>query len=79
MQVQRLFCFVLGLSLAIALPKIAIAKPHAEMSSEMDSKTDSVQIIHQPFAVKAAVTAGGVALIGLELWWFLFSQPQKKD
>lgn len=79
MKVERLIILILSLSLGVLWSEIVAAKPHPEMSSEMNSKSDSVQIIHQPFALKAAVTAGGVALIGLELWWFLFSQPQKKE
>ena len=32
--------------------------------------------IEQPLALKLGVTLAGVGLIGLELWWFLLSQPQ---
>lgn len=32
--------------------------------------------IHQPLALKVAVTLGGLGLIGLELWWFLFSKTK---
>jgi plastocyanin domain-containing protein len=35
--------------------------------------------IEQPLGFKAAVTIGGIAFIGLELWWFIFSKsPVKK-
>jgi plastocyanin domain-containing protein len=37
------------------------------------------QAIDQPLWVKGAVTAGGVGLIGLELWWFLFSKPKSQN
>lgn len=30
--------------------------------------------IEQPLGVKVGVTMGGVALIALELWWFLLSK-----
>ncbi|MBV6627821.1 MAG: hypothetical protein KI793_33680 [Rivularia sp. (in: Bacteria)] len=56
---------------------IAIASPTmAQMPVEMPvSKEENVQFrrIEQPLGLKAAVTLGGIGLIGLELWWFLFS------
>jgi len=35
--------------------------------------------IEQPLWVKGSVTAGGLGLIGLELWWFLFSYSPSND
>ncbi len=36
--------------------------------------------IEQPLSLKAVVTVGGIALIGLELWWFIFSKsPVQKS
>ena len=32
--------------------------------------------IEQPLSFKIGVTTGGLALIGLELWWFLFSKTK---
>lgn len=32
--------------------------------------------IEQPLTLKIGVTVGGLALIGLELWWFLFSKTK---
>ena len=37
---------------------------------------DRFQSIEQPLPLKIGVTLGGMALIGLELWWFLGSQTQ---
>ncbi len=34
----------------------------------------SQEAIDQPLGLKVGVTIGGIALIGLELWWFLFSK-----
>lgn len=45
--------------------------PAAETSS---SQTNQFRQVEQPLAVKVGVTAGGAALIGLELWWFLLSR-----
>ncbi|HIK49653.1 MAG TPA: cupredoxin domain-containing protein, partial [Oscillatoriales cyanobacterium M59_W2019_021] len=37
---------------------------------------DRFQLIEQPLPLKIGVTLGGIALIGLELWWFLGSKTQ---
>ncbi|WP_404785380.1 hypothetical protein [Altericista sp. CCNU0014] len=39
-------------------------------------QTEEFQRIDQPLWVKGAVTAGGLGLIGLEVWWFLLSAPK---
>jgi plastocyanin domain-containing protein len=65
------------------------------MSEKMDSRSNSqahqssspssqFQRIEQPLALKIAVTAGGVALTGALLWWFLgnkrsFSEESQKS
>lgn len=38
----------------------------------------SFERLEQPLMVKLLVSAGGVGLIGLELWWFLFSEKTAK-
>lgn len=50
----------------------AVAQTHHEMSTD----SPQFQSIEQPLWVKGAVTASGLALIGLELWWFLLSKPK---
>jgi plastocyanin domain-containing protein len=52
------------------------AGPAVSMSSEHSSTNPQFRPIDQPLALKAIVTLGGLGLIGLELWWFLFSQPK---
>jgi len=42
------------------------------------TEESSFQKLKQPLAVKIAVTAGGLGLIGLELWWFLYSDKTAK-
>jgi len=37
------------------------------------------QRIEQPLSQKAIVTVSGLGLIGLELWWFLFSKPKSRQ
>ncbi|MBD2503750.1 hypothetical protein [Anabaena azotica] len=41
-----------------------------------DSPNTQFQRMEQPLTVKAAVTAGGLALVCLEIWWFLLSKRQ---
>lgn len=65
-----------GLALGVASSG-AVAQMNHEMPSE-NSQTTQFQPIEQPLWIKGAVTAGGLALIGLELWWFLLSKPKSQ-
>ena len=49
---------------------------HEEM--QPTEQTGEFQRIDQPLWIKGAVTAGGLGLIGLELWWFLLSKPKSR-
>lgn len=40
---------------------------------------DRFQSIEQPLPLKIGVTLGGIALIGLELWWFLGRKTQARS
>ena len=61
----------LGLFLAVATGS------SAQMTHDAVSETNSgFRRIEQPLWAKALVTAGGLGFIGLELWWFVFSQPK---
>jgi plastocyanin domain-containing protein len=64
---------ILGLVILIltASPDRAIS-----MSSDHSINNPQFRPIEQPLALKAIVTLGGLGLIGLELWWFLWSQPK---
>ncbi|WP_413173781.1 hypothetical protein [Anabaena azotica] len=50
----------------------------AEMPNSHSQHNKQLQIIEQPLGVKVAVTTGGLGLIGLELWWFIFSKAITK-
>lgn len=50
----------------------------AEMPTS-SSKETQFHSIEQPLGLKVGVTVGGIALIGLELWWFLFSKSQSQQ
>jgi plastocyanin domain-containing protein len=52
--------------------------PVRSMESHAEPANNQLRTIEQPLSTKIAVTAGGLALIGLEIWWFLFSKPKAK-
>lgn len=63
----------------LGMPSGAVAQmQHEGMPSSAFEQTGQFQRIGQPLWVKAAVTAGGLGLIGLELWWFLLSKPKSR-
>ncbi|MEH2407860.1 hypothetical protein [Nostoc sp.] len=43
----------------------------AEIPAHSSEQTSQFQRIEQPLGLKVGVAIGGLALIGLELWWFL--------
>ncbi|MEG4985260.1 hypothetical protein QUB08_05710 [Microcoleus sp. BR0-C5] len=60
---------MLGIASGVRANQISIHPAHS---------TAKFRHIEQPLSVKIGVTAGGLTLIGLELWWFLFSKKQAK-
>ena len=68
----------LGLLLALA------SSGPAQMSHDAGAKatppqTGQFQRLEQPGWSRVAVTGAGLGLIGLELWWFLLSQPKSRQ
>lgn len=57
----------------------ATAQMPEEMQHAAPEPVSQFQQLEQPLWVKAAVTAGGLGLIGLELWWFLWSKPKSRQ
>ncbi len=51
----------------------------AEMPRSHSATKGEFERIEQPLGVKLAVAAGGLFLIGLELWWFLLSKPKAQQ
>ena len=47
-------------------------------SAQMPEQTKQFQRIEQPISLKIGVTLGGLALIGIELWWFVFSKTESQ-
>lgn len=62
---------LISLSLLLGIAPAAIAQTHAPA----EASTGQFRRIEQPFPVRIGVVLGGLGLIGLELWWFLFSKP----
>ncbi|MEM1292844.1 MAG: hypothetical protein AAGH67_15370 [Cyanobacteria bacterium P01_H01_bin.162] len=68
---STLFSSLISLCLLLGL---ATGTP--AMSPHNSPPTADFQQMEQPLWLKALVTGGGLGLIGLELWWFVFSQPR---
>jgi plastocyanin domain-containing protein len=68
---------VLGLTASTALFS-ATDNASAQMPMAMPESEphQSFRRLEQPLGLKIGVAAGGAALIGLELWWFLLSKKQ---
>lgn len=70
---------VISLSVLLGISSQAVAQTsHETMNHSTMEQSGQFQRIEQPLWVKAAVTAGGLGLIGLELWWFLLSKPKSR-
>ncbi len=67
----------LGLLFSIGSGQAIAQMPHTNMQPA--EQTGEFQRIDQPLWLKGTLTAGGLGLIGLELWWFLFSKPKSRQ
>ncbi|MEB3358374.1 MAG: hypothetical protein VKK04_16735 [Synechococcales bacterium] len=77
---------LLTLGLGVGSPHLVQADPmeqHAPPTGQTDphhspatEQTERFQPMEPPPLVKGVVTVVGLALIGLELWWFLFSRSK---
>ena len=71
----------LGVGLGLA-SGVAVAQMPHDMNQRHSSDTEQTaqfRRIEQPLVNKVAVTLGGLGLIGLELWWFLLSNPKSRQ
>jgi plastocyanin domain-containing protein len=46
----------------------------AKISNSHSPHNQQLQHIEKPLGVKIALTTGGLGLMGIELWWFIFSK-----
>lgn len=60
---------LLGISSSVAIAQTPMAMPSSKQNTQF-------RRIEQPLGLKIGVVAGSASLIGLELWWFLFSKKQ---
>lgn len=68
---SKIFGSIAGLGLLFGIASnVAIAK----MPTHSSDQTSQFRRIEQPLTLKFGVTLGGLGLIGLELWWFIFSK-----
>jgi len=65
-------------AIAVLLPLRDCAKAQMPMESTPSGQSTQFRRLEQPLGLKIGVIAGGTALIGLELWWFLFSKNQSR-
>lgn len=65
-----------GLVLGLVSGSAVAQMPHDMNEMQPTEQTEGFRRIEQPLGNKVAVTLGGLGLIGLELWWFLFSKPK---
>lgn len=69
---------LIGLGFWLSGTGIAVAQMPVEMPASSEPTTQ-FRRIEQPLGLKAGVTIGGIALIGLELWWFLWSKTKSQQ
>jgi plastocyanin domain-containing protein len=72
---------VTTIGLILGSPSMITAQmPHdtETMPSNSAEQNRSLERIEQSLANKIIVTLVGIGLIGLELWWFLLTQPQSR-
>jgi plastocyanin domain-containing protein len=70
---------IASLGLAFGIANSILAQIHDRPHLAETSPTSEFKQIAQPLWAKGAVTAAGVGLIGLELWWFLGSKPKSRS
>ncbi|AFZ58505.1 hypothetical protein H6G54_06040 [Anabaena cylindrica FACHB-243] len=60
----------------ICLVLLTSSPASAEMANSHSVQINQFHQIEQPLSVKVAVTIVGLALISIELWWFIFSKSK---
>lgn len=69
----------LGLLLGISSTQVVAQMTHEEMQPSGSEIKNQFQRREQPLWLKGVVTASGLGLIGIELWWFLLSKPRSQQ
>lgn len=72
---QKIWSIFITLGLLLGAAQMTVAQ-----KSEIESEsTRKFRPIEQPLPLKVGVTFGGLALIGVELWWFVFSKTKAQQ
>lgn len=71
---RKIFGSLTGLGFLLGVVSSAAAQMPLQMPTSEPMQAGQFRRIEQPVGLKVGVTLGGLALIGLELWWFLLSK-----
>ncbi|MBW4443767.1 MAG: cupredoxin domain-containing protein [Plectolyngbya sp. WJT66-NPBG17] len=69
---------IASIGLMFGISNQAIAQMPHEMQMNETEQSNGFRRIDQPLWLKGVLTAGGIGLIGVELWWFLFSKSKSR-
>lgn len=70
---------LIGLGFLLGVTSSGAGLAQMQMEEPTSGTETQFRRIEQPLALKAGVTAAGLALIGVELWWFLFSKTKARQ
>ena len=76
LKIPKFWIPLLAVATVLTTGTTVIAQQMSEMPGHQANPSPGLQRIEQPLPVKLGVIVGGVTLIGLELWWFLFSKKK---
>ncbi|MBW4552744.1 MAG: hypothetical protein KME35_16780 [Aphanocapsa sp. GSE-SYN-MK-11-07L] len=71
---RKIFGVLFGSSLLLSM--MLLNPSHSASASNPLPLATQFRQIDQPIPLRLGITLGGAALIGLELWWFLYSRPK---
>jgi plastocyanin domain-containing protein len=72
---QQIYSSLIGLGLMLGV--VEVATP--QMGQPMPEPPSQFRSLEQPLLLKVGITLGGLTLIGVELWWFLWSKTSAKQ
>jgi plastocyanin domain-containing protein len=75
-KINSVFGTLVGLGVwLISFPGVAAPSQSGSMTHDSPSP-QAFERVEQPLGIKLGVTVTGLGLIGIELWWFLWSKPK---